>query len=70
MTPLARNRFFGAMYMDFSTPAHSLYARNMFAAHEATATQFWRGMVVAALASWVCMWLGLHAGRAMQKVRR
>jgi hypothetical protein len=70
MTPLARNRLFGTMYMDFSTPAHSLYARNMFAAHEATATQFWRGMLVAALASWVCMWLGLHAGRAMQKVRR
>jgi hypothetical protein len=42
----------------------------MFAAREATATQFWRGMVVAAIASWLFTWVGLHAGRAMQKVRR
>jgi hypothetical protein len=70
MTPLARNRFFGTAYMDFSTPARSLYARYMFGAREATPAQFWRGILIAAIASWLFMWLGLHAGRAMQKVRR
>jgi hypothetical protein len=70
MTPLARNRFFGTEYMDFSTPARSVYARYLFATREATSMQFWRSMVVAAIASWLFVWLGLHAGRAMQKVRR
>jgi hypothetical protein len=70
MTPYARNWFFGASYMDFSTPPTSLYARNLFEAAESTPAQFWRGMIVAALLSSLMMWLGLHAGRAMQRVRR
>jgi hypothetical protein len=70
MTPLARNRFFGTAYMDFSTPARSIYARYMFGSQEVTPAQFWRGMMIAAVAAWLFMWLGLHAGRAMQKVRR
>jgi hypothetical protein len=70
MSPLARNRFFGAGYMDFSTPVESLYARNEFFFNEATPQQFWRGMLIAALVSCLMMWLGLRAGRAMQKVRR
>ena len=70
MTPLARNRFFGTAYMDFSTPAQSFYARNEFYASEATSMQFWRGMVVAFLISCLTMWVALHAGRAMQRVRR
>jgi hypothetical protein len=70
MTPLARNRVFGTSYMDFSTPARSLYARYMFGAREATSMQFWRGMLIAAVVSWMFMWLGLLAGRAMQRVRR
>jgi hypothetical protein len=32
--------------------------------------QFWRGMLMAALLSCVMMYVGLHAGRAMQRVRR
>ena len=70
MTPGARNRLFGAAYMDFSTPPRSSYARFVFFAREATAAQFWRGMIIAALVSCAMMWLGLHAGRAMQKVKR
>jgi hypothetical protein len=70
MTPYARNWFFGTAYMDFSTPPTSLYARNMFRAAESTPAQFWRGMIVAALVSSLMMWLGLHAGRAMQRVKR
>jgi hypothetical protein len=70
MTPLARNRFFGTAYMDFNTPATSVYARYLFRAREATPPQFWRGMITAAILSWLFVWIGLHAGRAMQRVRR
>ena len=43
-----------------------------FVFHETggTAIQFWRGMLVSAVASCARMWLGLHAGRLMQRVRR
>jgi hypothetical protein len=68
MTPLARNRFFGTEYMDFSTPPQSAYARFEFV--DATSQQLWRGLLVAALLSALMAWLGVRAGRAMQKVRR
>ena len=70
MSPLARNRFFGAQYMDFSTPPQSFYARNEFFFNESTPQQFWRGMLIAALISCLTMWVGLRAGQAMQKVKR
>ena len=70
MTPLARNWFFGTAYFDYGTPARSLYARYEFFAREATAAQFWRGMLIAAVVSCLMAWVGMHAGRAMQKVRR
>ncbi len=59
MTPLARNRFFGAGELDFSTRPTSMYARHLFFPREATAPQF-------------CLmtWLGLRFGRAMQNVKR
>jgi hypothetical protein len=69
MTPLARNRVFGTAYMDYGTPATSLYARFVFPPPEAPG-QFWRGMMVATLVSCAMVWLGIHAGRAMQKVKR
>jgi hypothetical protein len=69
MTPFARNWFFGTHYMDYGTPADSEYAQNIFYASEAP-PQFWRGMLVAALLSCVMMYVGLHAGRAMQRVKR
>jgi len=69
MTPLARNWVFGTDYMDFSTPARSVYARFVFIPPEAT-VQFWRGMLVATITSCVMVWLGIHAGRSMQKVQR
>jgi hypothetical protein len=56
--------------MDFSTRATSAYARYVFVAGDATAAQFWRGMAIAAVISCLMAWVGLHAGRAMQKVRR
>jgi hypothetical protein len=69
-TPSARNWFFGAAYLDFSTPARSPLARYAFFYREAGAAQFWRGMLIAAFTSCLMMWMGLHAGRAMRKVRR
>jgi hypothetical protein len=70
MTPPARNWFFGTHYFDYGTPPRSAYARFIFAQRDATALQFRRGMGLAALSSCVMMWVGLHVGRAMQKVRR
>ncbi|MDO8678900.1 MAG: hypothetical protein Q7R30_10100 [Acidobacteriota bacterium] len=70
LTPSARNWFFGSGYVDFSTPARSALARNVFVYREADAAQFWRGMLIAAVVSCFMMWIGLHAGRAMRKVRR
>jgi hypothetical protein len=70
LTASARNWFFGSGYLDFSTPARSALVRNVFFYREAGAAQFWRGMLIAAALSCAMMWIGLHAGRAMRKVRR
>ena len=70
MSPWARNWFFGSNYLDFSTPPRSPLARYEFFSREATPMLFWRGMLFAGLMSWFMAWIGLHAGRAMQKVRR
>jgi hypothetical protein len=67
MSPLARNWFFGTTYMDFSTPVTARYARFEFVPPDG---RFALGMLIAALACCFMMWLGLHAGRAMQRVRR
>jgi hypothetical protein len=69
MTPLARNRFFGTTYMDFSTPPTSLYARFEFIPAE-TLQQLGRGMLIALIAACVMAYAGLHVGRAMQRVNR
>jgi hypothetical protein len=68
MTERARNWFFGAHYLDFSTPPRSAYARFVFAARDGS--PLWRGLLIATIVSIVMMWLGIHAGRAMQRVRR
>jgi hypothetical protein len=69
MTPRARNWFFGTAYMDFSTSAQSFYARYLFVSRESS-NQFSRGMLIAAIVTCLMMWVGILAGRAMQKVRR
>ena len=69
MSPIARNWVFGTEYMDYGTPAGSLYARFVFPPAEASA-QFWRGMLIATVLSCLMVWLGIHAGRAMQRIRR
>jgi len=70
LTPSARNWFFGGGYLDFATPPRSPLARFEFFYREPDPSQFWRLMLIAAVMSCFMMWIGLHGGRAMRKVRR
>jgi len=70
MTPAARNWFWGSGYVDFATPPRSPLARWEFFYREPTVQLFWRNMALAALVACFMAWLGMHLGRAMQKVRR
>jgi hypothetical protein len=70
MRPSARNWFFGAGYMDFSTPPTSIYARFLFGHREATSAAFVVVMGVALLIACAMAWIGLVVGRAMTRVRR
>jgi hypothetical protein len=69
MSPPARNWIFGTTYQDYGTPPTSLYARFLFVPAD-PAPQFWWGLAIAALTTCVMTYIGLHAGRAMQRVRR
>jgi len=69
MSPFARNWVFGAGYMDFSTPPTSLYARFEFIP-SAPPGQLTRGMLIALAASCLMTYVGVHVGRAMQRVSR
>jgi hypothetical protein len=69
MSPSARNWFFGAGYMDYATPPTSLYARFEFIPPE-PAPRFFTMLGVALLTTCVMTYIGLHVGRAMQRVRR
>ena len=69
MSPFARNWVFGTAYMDFSTPPTSLYARFEFIP-SATPGQLTRGMLIALAASCLMTYVGVHVGRAMQRVSR
>ena len=70
MSPAARNWFFGSGYLDFGTPPRSPLARYQYFDREPTRELFWRNMVLAMMTAWLFAWLGMHLGRAMQKVRR
>jgi hypothetical protein len=70
MTPAARNWIFGSGYLDFLTPPRSPLARYEFFYREPTAAAFWRNIAIATLLAWFMAWIGVHVGRAMQKVRR
>ena len=70
MTRAARNWFFGAQYMDFSTPLRSAYSNFQFFYREPTTERFLTTMLIAVLTSCFMAWAGLRVGRAMTKVRR
>jgi hypothetical protein len=69
-SPAARNWFFGSGYLDFSTPPRSPLATYQFFDREPDAMLFRRNMIIALAVAWFMAWLGMHAGRAMQRVRR
>ena len=69
MTPLARNRVFGTAYSTTARARDRVYARYVFLP-EAAPAQFWRGMLIALAVSSVMMWIGLRAGRGMQRIQR
>jgi hypothetical protein len=69
MSPAARNWFFGTNYFDYGTPPTSLYARYLFIP-AAPPSEFWIGMLIAVATACVTTYIGVHAGRAMLRVRR
>jgi hypothetical protein len=69
MSPSSRNWFFGTTYMDYGTPPSSLYARFQFVP-AAPSAQFWTVMIGAVVTACAMTYVGLHVGRAMQRVRR
>jgi hypothetical protein len=69
MSPLARNWFFGTTYLDYGTPSTSLYARFQFIP-PAPSARFWTLMAVALMTACLMTYVGLHIGRAMQRVKR
>src|SRR5262249_8047881 len=70
MLPAARNWFFGTHYFDYGTRPTSAYALYQFFSRDPSPAAFWRGMVIAMLLSWGMMWIGIRAGRAMQRIKR
>ena len=71
MSPLARNRFFGAGYFDYRTPADGLYRRWTFwPSAGGTPAQLALGFLVVLLLATITTRLGLALGEWMRRVRR
>jgi hypothetical protein len=70
MSPLARNRFFGTIFFDYSTRPTSAYLHYQFIATEATRAQFWRGMGLAIGAAALTTRIGLAWGTWMRQLKR
>jgi hypothetical protein len=69
MSAGARNRFFGAEYMSFSSPPTSFLARNLFVPFEGPSS-FWSGMLLAALAGTLAVRWGISRGIFLAKIKR
>jgi hypothetical protein len=69
MSPAARNRFFGAMYLWYGLPPMSYMARNLFWPYETTA-EFWRGIALALLLCVLAVRWGLSRGEWMRSIQR
>jgi hypothetical protein len=55
--------------MDFSTPPQTYYAQHLFIPRDPGAALLRRFAVAGSIAAATC-WIAVHAGCAMQKVRR
>jgi hypothetical protein len=69
MTPAAKNRFFGAGYLDYGTPSWSHVAMRQFVNPE-RGLVLWKGLLLAMLYAMLSTWVGLALGTWMRKVRR
>lgn len=69
MSPLAKNRFFGTMYLYYGAAPTSYYARYLFYDGE-SALQFWRGMAIALIGATLSFRFGLSRGDWMRTVQR
>ncbi len=69
MSPAARNRFFGTMYLWYGLPPYSFAARNMFYNFE-TAAEFWRGIAIALIGSALAIRWGISRGEWMRQIKR
>ena len=69
MTPAAKNRFFGAGYLDYGTPSWSHVAMRQFVNPE-RGLVLWKGLLLAMLYAMLSTWVGLALGKWMRKVRR
>jgi hypothetical protein len=68
-SPLARNRFFGTMYYNYTASPASYLVRHVFWDGEST-VQLVRGMGIALLAGFLSFALGLSRGRWMREIQR
>ena len=69
MTGAARNRFFGAGYLDYGTPPWSAMATHRFLDPQ-HGLALWTGLAEAALYASISVWLGLLLGDWMRKIQR
>jgi hypothetical protein len=69
MTDAAKNRFFGAGYLDYGTPSWSHAAMRQFLNPE-HGLVLWKGLLFAMLYAALSTWIGLALGKWMRKVQR
>ncbi|MBV9498336.1 MAG: hypothetical protein JO138_03075, partial [Acidobacteriaceae bacterium] len=69
MSPAARNRFFGSMYLWYGLPPTSYMARNLFWPFE-TSAEFWRGIALALVLCGLAVRWGLSRGEWMRSIQR
>jgi len=68
-SPLARNAFFGTIYLDYFQSPQGYAATYRFVPYE-TAGQFRIGMAIALACAIISAWLGMGAGDWLKRVRR
>jgi hypothetical protein len=69
MTPAARNRFFGTMYLWYQLPPTSYTAQNRFYVTE-RAGEFWQGILIACALCMLAVRWGISRGEWFREVQR
>jgi hypothetical protein len=69
MTDAAKNRFFGAAYLDYNASPQSHDALREFFRPE-HGLVLWEGLAMAMLYAALSVWIGLALGRWMRKIQR